>query len=66
LFFKVLSVFVDRLDMTNPISSSHSSHAEQTSRPTRTPTPQSKPNSTPQDTVTLKSTGDVDHDGDGK
>jgi len=54
--------------MTNPISSTYASYANQVSQPAvRQPQPQAqapKSGSIPQDTVTLKSTGDVDHDGD--
>jgi hypothetical protein len=56
------------LVMTNPISSTTANHADQISQQAvRQPQPTTqapKSNSIPQDTVTLKSTGDVDHDGD--
>jgi len=50
----------------NPVSSAYAAHASVASQPA-VPKPQPKTNSTlPQDTVSLKSTGDVDHDGDSK
>ena len=56
--------------MTNPICSTTANYAHQVSQPAvRPPQPQTqapKNNSVPQDTVTLKSTGDVDHDGDSR
>ena len=56
------------LIMTNSISSTSINHADQLSQQAiRQPQPKAeapKNSSTPQDTVTLKSTGDVDHDGD--
>jgi len=54
--------------MLSPISSSQSSQAAEAAKPAA-PKPQAAPQqSTPQpaDKVTLKSTGDVDHDGDSK
>jgi len=52
--------------MINPISNVLASYANQASQPAaRQPQPQQS-NALPQDTVTLKSTGDVDHDGDSK
>jgi len=52
--------------MINPVSSSHASTANQTSQPAL-PKAQTQPTgSLPQDTVSLKSTGDVNHDGDSK
>ena len=56
------------LHMLSPISSSQSSQAAEAAKPAA-PKPQAAPQqSTPQpaDKVTLKSTGDVDHDGDSK
>jgi hypothetical protein len=53
----------------NPISSSHISQANEAAKPAA-PKPQQtqqspqKSSPLPSDTVTLKSTGDVDHDGD--
>ena len=56
--------------MINPISSAHSSQVNEVSHPAaRQPQPPAQPPKSdvlPQDTVTLKNTGDVDHDGDGK
>jgi hypothetical protein len=56
--------------MVSPISSAHASYANQVSTPAaRQPQPQpqsSTGSSLPQDTVSLKSTGDRDHDGDSK
>jgi hypothetical protein len=54
--------------MTNPIGSTFPSNANQISQPAvRQPQSQAqapKSSAAPQDTVSLKSTGDVDHDGD--
>ena len=54
--------------MVNPISSAHASYANQVSQAVeRRPQPQSKTTADatlPQDTVSLKSTGNVDHDSD--
>ena len=56
--------------MTNPISSVSANYADQVSQQAiRQPQPKAqapKSGSGPQDTVTLKSTGDVDHDGDNR
>ena len=56
--------------MINPISSAQASYANQVSQSAaRQPQPQaqsSTSSSLPQDTVSLKSAGDVDHDGDSK
>jgi hypothetical protein len=50
--------------MVNPISSSQVSHTAEAAKPPA-PKPQPKPNTPlPSDPVTLKSTRDVDHDGD--
>jgi len=50
--------------MISSVSSTYASYANQVSQPAaRQPQPQQR-GSLPQDTVTLKSTGDVDHDGD--
>ena len=50
--------------MINPVSSSYTNYANAVSQPgPRTPQPPQS-NALPQDTVSLKSTGDVDHDGD--
>ncbi|HEV2699139.1 MAG TPA: hypothetical protein VGU90_14175 [Terriglobales bacterium] len=54
--------------MTNPISSTHA-NAVQNLQPARTPPapqPTQKNTPHPQDTVTLKSSGDADRDGDNK
>lgn len=53
--------------MVNPISNNQLSQASEAGKPAAPPKPpQPQPKSAPQpsDTVTLKSTGDVDHDGD--
>jgi hypothetical protein len=69
-FAKEFSDNADPLRMINPISSAQASYANQVSQPAaRHPQPSAqtpKSASLPQDTVTLKSTGDVDHDGDSK
>jgi hypothetical protein len=54
--------------MMNPISSAHASYASQNSQAAaRQPQPQSSTTSgLPQDTVSLKSVGSVDQDGDSK
>jgi len=58
--------------MTNPISSTHASNAQQTSEPARPAqaAQQTQKTTLPQDTVNLKSTGqsagDADRDGDSK
>jgi len=61
-----------QVHMTNPISSTHASNAQQTQQPSR-PTQaaqQTQKTTLPQDTVALKSTGkstgDADRDGDSK
>ena len=51
--------------MMNPVTSAYASYASQVSQPAPKAQPQQS-NSVPQDTVSLKSTGDVDHDGDSK
>jgi len=54
------------IPMTNPVSSTSAIHASEVSQPAvRQPQPQQS-NTRPSDTVSLKSTGDVDHDGDSK
>jgi hypothetical protein len=51
--------------MVNPISSSHVSGAAQSNTPPKPQPTQQSPQSAPSaDKVTLKSSGDVDHDGD--
>jgi hypothetical protein len=56
--------------MVNSISSAHTSLASEAARPAAPkPQPQQtqqKNSPQPSDTVTLKSTGDVNHDGDSK
>lgn len=56
------------MHMMNPISSAHASYANQvTQAAARQTQPQSSGSgSLPQDTVSLKSAGPVDHDGDSK
>jgi len=52
--------------MVSPVSSSNASYANEVPQPApRQPQPH-QGNAVPQDTVSLKSTGDVDHDGDSK
>jgi hypothetical protein len=51
--------------MISPISSNSAPHASQAAQPAvRQPQPKTAP--LPQDTVSLKSAADVDHDGDSK
>jgi len=52
--------------MINPVSSTHASQANQVTQPSARPAQPQTPASGPpaQDTVTLKSTGGSDHDGD--
>jgi hypothetical protein len=50
--------------MINSISSAQTSYASQVSQPVPKAQPQQQDNALPQDTVSLKSTNDVDHDGD--
>ena len=52
--------------MLSPVSSAQPSQASQAVKPAAPQTPQAQQKSAPQqsDTVTLKSTGDADHDGD--
>jgi len=56
--------------MINPIKSTHAPDVDQTARPQApkpAPQPQpSRPGTLSSDKVTLKNTGDVDHDGDSK
>jgi hypothetical protein len=51
--------------MINPVNSSYAAYASQANQPA-VRQPQQQSASLPQDTVTLKSAGDVDHDGDSK
>jgi hypothetical protein len=52
--------------MVNPVSSSHADYASQFSQPAARPQQSQKSESAQDDKVTLKSAGDVDHDGDSK
>jgi len=52
--------------MISPITSSVAAYANQTSQATSRPVQPQQNNALPQDTVSLKSTGDADHDGDSK
>jgi len=52
--------------MINSVSNAQASYANQASQPASKPQPQQQSNALPQDTVSLKSTGDVDRDGDSK
>jgi hypothetical protein len=52
--------------MINPVSAAYSSHASQTAQPAAAKAQPQPGHSFPQDQVTLKSTGDADHDGDSK
>jgi hypothetical protein len=65
---KVLPVVADQVTMMmNPISSSNTSHANQTVQSALPkPQPQQQTVVRPLDTVTLKSIGKVDNDGDTK
>jgi len=51
--------------MISPVSSASASYASQVSQPAPKAQPQQS-SAIPQDTVSLKSAGDVDHDGDSK
>jgi hypothetical protein len=54
--------------MLNPVSSAHASQTSETAK-SAAPKPQTaqpQKSTLPSDTVTLKSTGDADHDGDSK
>jgi hypothetical protein len=52
--------------MVNPVSSATISHANEAPQPAAKPPQQAQKTPQPSDTVTLKSTGDVNHDGDSK
>jgi hypothetical protein len=52
--------------MMNPVSSAYAAHASFVSQPAMPKPQQPTQSKPPQDTVSLKSTGDVDHDGDSK
>jgi len=59
----------DNFHMTNPISSSQAGSTQPLTQSSRTTQPTQQPQKSvtlPQDTVTLKSTADIDHDGDSK
>jgi len=63
---KVCPLPADLLHMLNPVSSAHASQTSETAKPAAPkPQPQLK-NPQPSDKVTLKSTGDANHDGDSK
>ena len=65
---KVIYRIADVATMINPVRNTHSSNVDQltqTSSKLNVST-QKQSSSAPQDKVTLKSTGDVDHDGDSK
>jgi len=52
--------------MLNPVSSAHATQASETAKPAAPkPQPQQR-NPQPSDKVSLKSTGDANHDGDSK
>ena len=50
--------------MISPISNAQASYANEASLPPPNQQSQHESSALPQDTVTLKSAGDVDHDGD--
>jgi hypothetical protein len=52
--------------MINPISGSTAAYSSQVSQPAVKQPQPNQAGSLPQDTVSLKSAGDVDHDGDSK
>ena len=52
--------------MVNPVSSSNISPTNEAPQPAAKPPQQAQKTPQPSDTVTLKSTGDVNHDGDSK
>jgi hypothetical protein len=64
-FAKVSPPFADLLNMVNPVSSSQASQASETTKSAATkPQPaQQQSTAQPSDKVTLKSSGDVNHDG---
>ena len=65
---KVIYGIADVAVMINSVSNTHSSNVDQLTQTSPTPnvSTQKQNSSAPQDKVTLKSTGDVDHDGDSK
>jgi hypothetical protein len=52
--------------MINPVSTPHASNSNQASQPALPKAQPQQKSSLPQDTVNLKSTSDVNHDGDSK
>jgi len=52
--------------MINPVSAAHISNASQAAQPAASKAQPQPSHPLPQDQVTLKSTGDADHDGDSK
>jgi len=56
------------MDMVNPVSSAHTSQAPQAANAAAPKAQAAQPQKStlPSDKVTLKSAGDVDHDGDNK
>jgi len=52
--------------MLSPVSNAHASPANEAARAPNPQPAQQKTAAQPSDTVTLKSTGDVNHDGDSK
>lgn len=65
---KVIYGIADVAVMINSVSNTHSSNVDQLTKTSPKPnvSTQKQSSSAPQDKVTLKSTGDVDHDGDSK
>jgi hypothetical protein len=68
LLAKVCPAVADLLHMLNPVSSAHASQTSETAKSAalKPQTAQPQKSTLPSDTVTLKSTGDADHDGDSK
>ena len=52
--------------MIHPVSAAYTNHAGQAAQPAASKANPQPTNQLPQDQVTLKSTGDADHDGDSK
>jgi hypothetical protein len=52
--------------MVNPISSLNASHASEAAKPAAQKPQTQQSTALPSDTVKLKSSGDVDHDGDSR
>ncbi|MCU1303093.1 MAG: hypothetical protein JWQ87_3377 [Candidatus Sulfotelmatobacter sp.] len=63
---KVFPPIVDLFHMLNPVSSVHTSQASQTTKPAAPKAQPQQQSPPPSDKVTLKSTGDANHDGDSK